>query len=568
MRDEPDAPAEDHVMSVHSQEIRSEPHTEIGDLLQHHVTTVIERWSRQAVAEQPHAQRVHHSVLLNQLPDFLRMLGRSLMEPKEPDTRQHCLAALSHGEQRWEAGWSLPEVVRDYQILRLVILDFLEETLERPLGYREVLAIGLALDEAIAVSVTTFVNSRDEHLRQLEENRVEEAKQVQLRLQEQTAALQEADRRKNEFLAMLAHELRNPLAPIRNAVQILHRKGSPEPEPRWAREVIERQVEQMTRMVEDLLDVSRITQGKLKLQKEPVELARVVARAVEMVRPLLDARRHRLTVQVPSDPLWLEADPPRLVQVVGNLLTNAAKYTNEGGEISLTAERQESEAILKVKDSGIGIPAELLPRLFEPFMQEERSLDRENGGLGIGLALVRSLVDLHGGRVQAFSGGRGQGSEFVVCLPARNETPPASAETKPPSRGEKTHGRRVLVVDDNVDSAESLALLLRVTGHEVRTAHNGPAALETAQAFAPEIVLLDIGLPRMDGLEVARRMRQDLGLTNALLVAMTGYGQDEDRRRSQEAGFNAHLVKPVDLDELNEFLEHYLATSSRLATPT
>jgi CheY-like chemotaxis protein len=332
--------------------------------------------------------------------------------------------------------------------------------------------------------------------------------------------------------------------------------------------VIERQVEQMTRMVEDLLDVSRITQGKLKLQKEPVELARVVARAVEMVRPLLDARRHRLTVQVPSDPLWLEADPPRLVQVVGNLLTNAAKYTNEGGEISLTAERQESEAILKVKDTGIGIPAELLPRLFEPFMQEERSLDRENGGLGIGLALVRSLVELHGGRVQAFSGGRGQGSEFVVCLPTRQETPPVGDEAKPRSRSEMTHRRRVLVVDDNVDSAESLALLLRVTGHEVRTAHHGPAALETAQTFAPEIVLLDIGLPRMDGLEVARRMRQDLGLTNALLVAMTGYGQDEDRRRTQEAGFNAHLVKPVDLDELNEFLERNLASSSGPAART
>lgn len=408
------------------------------------------------------------------------------------------------------------------------------------------------LDAALLERAVRYALQQRRHEAELE-RRVEERT---AELARATEALQEADRRKNDFLAMLAHELRNPLAPVRNAIQILKLKGPADPDLQWAREVIERQVQMMTRLVDDLLDVSRITRGKLKLHKESVDAATVVARAVEMVRPLADARKHELTVSLPEGPLWLEADPPRLAQVVANLLTNAAKYTDEGGQIWLTVEQQGDEAVVRVKDTGVGIAADLLPRVFEPFTQEERSLDRAQGGLGIGLTMARSLVELHGGSVQGYSEGLGKGSEFVVCLPLlKKATAPTAAKPKP-GAARQVPARRILVVDDNRDSAESLALLLRFTGHEVQTAYEGEAALETARTQRPDVVLLDIGLPRMDGLEVAHRLRHDLALTDALLVALTGYGQEEDRRRSERAGFNAHLVKPVDLDALYELMVH------------
>jgi len=550
-------------MSIDPQVIRSEPHAEIGELLRENVGILLERWSRRAVEEQPNAKRVHHDVLLNHLRDFLMRLGASLAESEDPLTGQHYIPAVIHGEQRWETGWSLTEVVRDYQILRLVILDFLEEALDRPLGYREGLAIGLALDEAITASVVTYVRGRDDYLRQLEEARAEEDRQVRQRLQEQAEALQDADRRKNEFMAMLAHELRNPLAPIRNAVKILELSASPDPQVQWVTEVIDRQVQQMTRLVDDLLDVSRITQGKLKLEKQPVRLAVVVDRAVEMVQSLIAARKHQLTVSLPQEPVSLEADPPRLAQVLANLLMNAAKYTDDGGQIWLTAEAQGDELVITVRDTGMGIPPELLPRVFDPFIQEERSLDRAQGGLGLGLTLVRSLVELHGGRVEASSAGRGQGSQFVLRLPLLKEPAPLESLNGKPPRRERTAARRILVVDDNIDSASSLAAMLRLLGHEVRTAHDGVAALEIAESCSPEVVLLDIGLPRINGLEVARRLRGALHLEDALLVAMTGYGQDSDRRRSQEAGFDAHLVKPIDLDQLQAMLAGRMRSARR-----
>jgi CheY-like chemotaxis protein len=269
----------------------------------------------------------------------------------------------------------------------------------------------------------------------------------------------------------------------------------------------------------------------------------------------------------PSEPIWVDGDAARLAQVVANLLNNAAKYTEEGGQIWLTAERTGNEAIIRVRDSGIGIPADLLPRVFDPFIQEERSPDRAHGGLGIGLALVRSLVELHGGRVEVSSAGRGQGSEFVLHLPVLRGTPPAVSDGIKTDVREKVPGRRILVVDDNVDSAESLGLLLRLYGHKVHTAYSGRSALEAAQLNRPEIVMLDIGMPGMDGLEVARRLRDDLGLKDVLLVAMTGYGQDEDRRRSQMAGFNSHLVKPIDLERLNTLLEQSHQAVRRDAEP-
>ncbi len=371
-------------------------------------------------------------------------------------------------------------------------------------------------------------------------------------------ALKEASRRKDEFLAMLAHELRNPLAPIRNALHIVQMRG---PERRqavrqaWA--IIERQVENLSRLVDDLLDVSRIGQGKISLRKQPVDVATVVARAVESSRPLIDARRHELQVTLPGELLPVDADVTRMAQVVLNLLNNAAKYTPEGGCIRLTVEKVSrggeaaEEVAIRVRDNGMGIPADVLPRIFDLFAQAERTLARAEGGLGIGLTLVRRLTELHGGSVEASSEGPGQGSEFVVrlpLLPRSSPTAAASTAAHPPVTGAPT--RRVLVVDDNRDSAESLAMLLRLVGHDVRTVHDGRQALVVAEAYRPDFVLLDIGLPGMDGYEVAKRLRAEPWGSEMKLVALTGYGGEEDRRRSQAAGFAQHLIKPVDFDTL------------------
>jgi signal transduction histidine kinase/DNA-binding response OmpR family regulator len=363
--------------------------------------------------------------------------------------------------------------------------------------------------------------------------------------------VQLADQHKNEFLSMLAHELRNPLAPIRNAVHLLRVRCSDGPEVESLRDMIDRQVQQLVRLVDDLLDISRITRGKIRLQTEPVELGGVVAQAVETSRPLIEARQHELLVNLPREPVRVEGDPVRLAQILGNLLNNAAKYTEPGGRITLTLERAGAEAVLRVRDTGVGIPPEMLSSIFDLFTQVDRSLDRSQGGLGIGLTLVHRLVDMHGGRVQAFSAGPSQGSEFVVWLPVLRGAGPrkASANGSPALAGGCPH-RRVLIVDDNADGADSLALLLSVAGHEVQVCHDGPTALLRAETFRPEVVLLDIGLPGMDGYEVARRLRARAGTNPALLVALTGYGQDDDLRRSREAGFDHHLVKPADPEML------------------
>jgi PAS domain S-box-containing protein len=389
-------------------------------------------------------------------------------------------------------------------------------------------------------------------------------------------ALRDADRRKDEFLATLAHELRNPLAPILNAVHILRLHGDDNPEHRWATDVMNRQVQQLSRLVDDLLDVSRISRGRIELRKERVDLQTVVARAVETSRPVIEARGHRLQVQLPPEPVPLEGDVVRLAQVLWNLLNNAAKYTEEGGRIWLTAKvvRRHTErgtrngapsvarnggpdfVEIRVRDSGIGIPREMLGKVFDLFTQVERTLDRSQGGLGIGLTLVKRLTEMHGGTVEAHSDGPGLGSEFVVRLPlapARPLLPRAGSDGEPAGQP-APQGRRVLIVDDSRDSARSLATLLTLLGNEVRTAHDGRQALEVATAYCPEVVLLDIGLPGMSGYDVARALRARPELGRPVLVAVTGYGSEEDRRLAEEAGFDRHLVKPVDLDALQQLL--------------
>jgi signal transduction histidine kinase/ActR/RegA family two-component response regulator len=371
-------------------------------------------------------------------------------------------------------------------------------------------------------------------------------------LQDKTEALTEADQRKDEFLAMLAHELRNPLAPIRNAAEILRLRSSDNPDLRWVEEVIQRQVRHMARLLDDLLEVSRITTGKVMLAKEYVELATIVASAVEASRPFIDAQEQQLQVSLPAEPVYLIADPTRLVQVIDNLVNNAAKYSETAGRIWLEVEAAESDVAIRVRDSGVGIAAEQLPHVFDLFMQADRSLDRSHGGLGVGLTVVRSLVEMHGGTVEAFSVGRGQGSEFVIRLP---RAAPAPAATEVAASAAPTLApRRVLVIDDNIDAADSLVYLLEAFGHEVHGVHAAGAGLEEAKRFAPDVVLLDIGLPGMNGYEVAKALRRQPECAGALIVALTGYGQEEDRGRSLTAGFDAHLVKPVDIDTLLEII--------------
>jgi PAS domain S-box-containing protein len=371
-------------------------------------------------------------------------------------------------------------------------------------------------------------------------------------LKQAELALLEADRRKDEFLAMLAHELRNPLAPIRNAAHVLGRLETQEPQVQWVRKTIERQVGHLTRLVDDLLDVSRIVRGKVTLRLEPVELAAVVNQALDMARPLIDARGHRIAVSLPGHVVKLEGDPVRLAQVLLNLLDNAAKYTPEGGRITLNASAFGQVIEIRVSDNGVGIPAELLPRIFDLFQQGERTLDRSQGGLGIGLTLVKRLVEMHGGQLDAHSAGVGLGSTFTIRLPVLSG---ASATPGHHVQSPAAAYCRVLVVDDDPAVADSMVVLLRVVGHDVMAAASGEAALELARSFRPQVVLLDIGLQGMDGYEVARRLRNEQAAgENLCLMAVTGYGDAEAHARCEAAGFDRHLIKPVQPDALCELL--------------
>ena len=377
-------------------------------------------------------------------------------------------------------------------------------------------------------------------------------KRLDEELRNRAEALARADQEKDEFLAILAHELRNPLAPALYALRLLDEKPLDDPQRWYVRRIAERQIRRLARLIDDLLDVSRIRTGKVELRKARVDLGEVMGHAVEIVRPLCEERGIALSVTLPQEPVWLDADPARLEQVFSNLLTNAVKFTEDTGSISLTAEPGAKEVILRVRDTGVGIAADLLPRIFDLFMQGDRSIDRARDGLGIGLTLSRNLVELHGGTIEAHSEGVGKGSEFVVRLPRAADTvleAPAAPASAAPHRP-----LRVLVVDDSEDTAETMGTLLEMVGHTIEKAHSGPAALEAAAAFRPDVILLDIGLPGLDGYQVAQRLREDPTLKDVTLIAASGYGQAEDLRRSREVGIDRHLVKPVDPRELQEIL--------------
>ncbi len=379
---------------------------------------------------------------------------------------------------------------------------------------------------------------------------VTERRATQEELARQRLALEEADRQKNEFLAMLAHELRNPLAPIRNAGELLARTLADDAPARRALATVDRQVTHLSRLVDDLLDVSRITQGRIELRRAPVRLDAIVTQAIEAIDPLFRAQRQRVAVVSSRESLVVDGDPERLVQCVGNVLANAAKYTPSGGDIRIETRRDGGVAMVRIEDNGVGMTPDLLPRVFDLFVQGERTLDRSQGGLGIGLALVKRLVEMHGGSVQAESAGPGKGSAFELSFPLRVE----AAEAPSPERAAPSAARRILVVDDNIDGADMLAGLLSLDGHVVHTVGSGPDALEHLDDFHPEIVLLDIGLPGLDGYEVARRIRADKRRAGIRLVAVTGYGRDADRERSQAMGFDAHLVKPVEFATLQRVI--------------
>ena len=534
-------------MTTDARVIRAGRYAEIGMMIQRDSTTLIERWAQRAVQEQPTAKRVHHDVLLDELPTFLWELGSDLMEADDESRRfPHCRQAHRHAEQRWDTGWSLSEVVRDYRILRIVILDYLDETLDRPLRLLEMQAVGLALDEAIEVSVQQYVRKREEQLERLE-----------VSVGAHADALKEADRRKNEFLATLAHELRNPLAPLRNALEVVRLGGDSPTIFQQVREMMDRQVHQMTRLMDDLLDVSRIAQGKLALRKAPLDLRQVLEQAVQMNTPLVESRNHQLSVHMPVDILCVEGDQARLIQIFVNLLNNAAKYTPEGGTVALSAAPEGEQIVVRVKDSGTGIAAEMMPHIFELFTQIDVSSDRPQGGLGIGLTLVRRLVELHGGVITALSDGIGRGSEFIVRLPM---AAPTAQKDPPAPKSIATTGRHILIVEDNRDGRDSLALLLGILGHRVDVAEDGLRGVEVGVAVRPQIALVDIGLPKLDGYEVAAQLKKSLG-QSVLLVALTGHSQPEDRQRAVEAGFDAHLTKPVELEELQQLLARQIPSA-------
>jgi PAS domain S-box-containing protein len=359
-------------------------------------------------------------------------------------------------------------------------------------------------------------------------------------------ALREADRQKNAFLAQLAHELRNPLAPILNATQIF-RSGQTPRDTAWASGIIDRQVHHLTRLIDDLLDISRISRNRLELRRERTELREIVHNAVEVSRPAIEQKRHRLVVSMPQQPLWLHADPARLTQAVMNLLINAAKYTDPGGQIELAAALEDKHLVIRVRDNGIGLEGAVLPKVFDMFFQADSSLERSQGGLGIGLSLVKSIVQLHGGTVEAASAGVGLGSEFAIRLtPQSDPTAQPAASTRGQDTVSAAAARRVLVVDDNRDAADSLAIFLQTVGHIVHVSYDGESALKAADELEPDVAIIDLGMPRMNGYEVCRRIRKTGWGKRALLIAQTGWGQDEDKRQTREAGFDSHLVKPVD----------------------
>ena len=463
-------------------------------------------------------------------------------------------------------GFELASMIRDHPRFRKTAIIFVSgvhlSDFDRIKGY-EYGAVDYVpvpvVPEILRAKVTVFVELYRK-TRQLERLNQD----LERRVQERTAELQDAGRRKDEFLAMLAHELRNPLAAIRLAAQLVNLPELPADSMKSSVAVIQRQVEHLVRLIDDLVDVSRITRGLISLRREPTDIAGVVAQAIETVRPLIDSRNHTLVVDATANGLMIDGDAARLSQVVGNILSNAAKFTEPGGRIELSVVQESQQAVLRVRDNGRGIPSEMLPRIFDLFTHCDQPLDRAVGGLGIGLAIVRQLVEMHGGSVRAASDGPGTGTEVVVRLPvmftAASFNLPAKA---PETMAQAVSSRRILVVDDNRDAAETLSLMLQMRGHDVKMAEDGLEALRIAPEFNPELVILDLGMPKLNGYETAAHIRSQPWGRDVPLIALTGWGQPKDRQRTVEAGFNEHLVKPVGQQELIDAISRVIPNTAR-----
>jgi two-component system CheB/CheR fusion protein len=508
--------------------------------------SLVERWLAEVGQEGfSSAQELSTTQLRDHVPELLEGVCAAVEGSGAPVGETE---GQEHGHQRWGTGYDIGEVVRELTLLRNVLLAALEEYADAAPEFtrgdeREARRrIRAVIDRFVQASVTRF------HTDVLSVRRL-----LWEELETAHWQLKSANEEKDRFLATLSHELRNPLAPILTAVQLLEFSDVSDPRLRRAREVIERQVRHQTRLIDDLLDVSRIATGKLALRLEPHNLKVAVAYAVEAVMPAIEAKGQQIQVELSDEPLPVEADLVRLEQIVTNLLTNANRYTVPGGNIWLSAERTDGEAVVKVRDTGIGIPPTLLPRIFDLFTQAETARDRSRGGLGIGLALVKTLVELHGGVVEARSDGPGQGSEFMVRLPLL-ATACVSNETRLGATVPPRYQGQIAVVEDNADSRTVLADLLEALGYPVVTAADGPAALRLAQEEHVEAFVIDIGLPGMDGYEVARRLRQQPDGARLLLIALTGYGGPEDEERAKTAGFDAFLTKPAPIDELEQLL--------------
>lgn len=522
--------------------LRAEPHPSIGNIIQRDAAVLVTHWAERAKADQSTAARVHHDVLVDHMPVFLWELGRSLAATDFPSSPSIDRVAEVHGDQRWETGWSLAEVVRDYQILRVVLVQYLEQELERPLESRETMALSVAIDDAIGASVTAYTASL-------------------VVAADRSSTPPTAEASSEELLAilgLLGHELRNPLAPLGNGIQLLKVAANNPAQLEKTRLLMERQFKVITRLVEDLMDVPRLARGKLSLRRDRLDLTALIRECAEDRREALSGAGIRLVLELPEGPTWTSGDSTRLAQAVGNLLTNAQKFTDRGGEVhvGLRAHPGRRVAEVCVRDSGIGIETTFLPKVFESFMQADRSVDRSRGGLGLGLALVKGIIEHHGGNVRAASDGPGTGAEFIFELPLidhQQDIAPASLATC----STVAPLRRILLIEDNRDSAESLRMYLELLGHEVSVAHSGPEGVNAAADALPDVVVCDIGLPGMDGVDVCRALRALPKLTHTLIIALTGHGSGTTRERIPDAGFDAVLLKPVDPEQLARIMAEH-----------
>lgn len=509
-----------------------------------HREDIMRDWEAR-VAREPREIRLSDLALRNHLPELLVELADWLQGADAPGTPRMRAAAARHAAQRLDHSFQLTQLVHEYRLLRETLLYLLlrAEAAAQTGGdggmaerVVELARLNAGLDFAITDAVESFVEERERRLAEV---------------RDQATMLRELDRRKSEFLAVLSHELRNPLTPIRNSLFLLDQAAPGSEQAERAKSVLVRQTEHLSKLVDELLDVTRISRGKVELHRELLDVRNVVRLACDDHRTLFEQHQIDLRFDDPARPAWANADRHRLSQVVGNLLQNAAKFTAPGGRVVVSLRVADPDVEIRVRDTGIGLEARDLERVFEPFAQVESTLARTHGGLGLGLALAKGVVTMHGGRVWAMSDGLGHGCEIVVALPL--SVPPASAGEEPPV-ARATPGALVLLIEDNVDAAQTLADILELSGHRVRVAHDGTTGIETARELRPDVVLCDIGLPDVNGYEVARTLRADPSLRSTRLVAVSGYAHYADKQKALDAGFDAHLTKPPDLDRLKELL--------------